>query len=823
MVRMRRLSPLVAVFALVAVASAPAHRHDVTVRALSPRADHVPTAAELGVNQPVPGDAAMLRTAGKGEVVPAGAFAAARSQALALPSTSGTWALQGPTNVGGRVLDVVIDPTRNDAIYVATATGGVWHSVDAGKTFTSVWPDDLTQTIGALAIAPDGTLYAGTGEAGPGGGSLTYGGTGVYRSRDGGATWQNVGLESTERIGRVVVDPSDPKRIWVAANGPLYSEGGDRGLYLSTDGGDTWTLTLAGANATTGAVDVALDPDDSQTVFVAMWDRMRKPDSRDYTGGGSALYRSTDGGGSWTNIGTLIRPDNEEVGRMGVAAAPGGIVYVIAATAVGAHGGFYASTDGGDTFVPKSFDEANLTGAYVYGWWFGRIYVDPNDPQHVYTTGVNLSETTDGGATFSAPGGMHSDQHGMAWDPKVEDRIYLGNDGGLYRSDDGGDTWEHGEYMPWNQLFSIDVSQQRTGRIMGGLQDNGGNRSWSGDDQGPDQWNDWTGGDGTEMHINPQDDEIVYGCSQYGACAVSHDGGDSSTAFDNQVIGERKNWLTPIEFDPVNPSTVYTASWAVHRSTDDGANWTVISGDLTDGEQGSTETDPLFRNYDTVSTIATTTADVGFLLVGTDDGHLWYTHDNAANPLTSWTEVNDPDLPKQYVTSTAIDQHNPDVAYVTYSGFRYADDKAHVFKSVDRGVSWDDITGDLPNAPVEKVLVVDNRVFVGTDVGVFVTTDDAHWLRLGGGLPMAPIWDLVYQPKTGLLYAANFGRGAYAIDLASTGEPLVEEPPTTVPPPHVTPPPAKMPATGLPPALPVAAVLGSTAAAVLARRRRLAE
>jgi hypothetical protein len=816
-----------AVTALAVVAAPVARPRTPAHDALPVSARTVPTAGQLGT-QPVPGDAALLRTAGRTATVPTGAFARARAQALALPPATPPvipkiWKLQGPTNVGGRVLDVVVDPNQDDAIYVATATGGVWHSTNAGTTFTSVWPMTMTQTIGALAITPTGTLFAGTGEAGPGGGSLTYGGTGVYRSTNGGTTWQYVGFKDTERIGRIVVDPKNPQRIWVAANGPLFSAGGDRGLYLSTDGGDHWTKSLAGSTPTAGAVDVAIDPDNSDVVYAAMWDRLRHPDSRDYTGGGSALYRSADGGGTWTAIGTqFFGPGIPTVGRLGVAAATGGIVYVLSSTVDGLTGGFYVSTDSGATFAPKPFDSELVTGGYVYAWWFGRVYVDPKSAMHVYATGVNLSESTNGGTSFNAPAGFHADQHGMVWDPKVADRVYLGNDGGLYRSDDNGKTWEHGTYMPWNQLFSIDVSQQDPSHIVGGLQDNGGNRSWDPDgDANADGWNDITGGDGTEMRINPEDDQIVYGCSQYGACQVSHNGGNTSTSWGDSIVGDRKNWLTPIEFEPGNPSTVYTGSSIVYRSTDDGANWKPISADLTDGEQGSTETNPLFRNYDTISTIAVSPADVGFLLVGTDDGHLWYTHDNASNPVTSWTEATDSDLPDEYVTSTAIDPVDTSVAYASYSGFRWGRNRASVFRSADQGVTWEDISGDLPQAPVGKVLPIGKDLFVGTDVGVFMTRDVAtghgkHWLRVGDGLPMAPIWDLAYQAKTHTLYAANFGRGAYALPLNGITE--VPRPPAVCGCSPPLPPPDHIPTTGLPPVLPLLAAAGA-GLAVLVRRR----
>ena len=838
MTRVRTLLPAVSALAALALATAPTTSRPAETT-VPQRAQSIPTLGELG-QQPMPGDATMRRTAGRAGVVPTGAYARARAQAKAAkvrtasaaPHALGpTWRLHGPQHIGGRVLDVVVDPTRPDAVYAATASGGIWYSTDAGLTYRPVWPDDYVQAIGALAAAPDGTLYAGTGEAGPGGGSLTYGGDGVYRSRDGGKTWQNIGLRASERIGRIVVDPSNPQRIWVAANGPLFSTGGERGLYRSDDGGDTWELVLEGTTPSTGAVDISIPEDeDGQTIYVTMWDRLRKADSRDYTGGGTALYRSTDAGETWTAVGQqYFGPGIRTVGRLGVAAAPGGIVYTLSSTVNGLTGGFYASTDGGDTWVPKSLDVELVTGGFVYAWWFGRVYVDPKNPQHVFATGVNLSRSTDGGTTFTAPGGLHADQHGMAWDPRVEDRVYIGNDGGMYVSEDNGASWEHATYMPWNQLYSIDVSQQRPQRLVAGLQDNGGNRSWTPDGEvDHESWNDITGGDGTEMRINPENDEIVYGCSQYGACSVSTNGGNQRSGFDTQIIGNRKNWLTPIEFEPGNPSTVYTASSIVHRSTNDGQDWEPISPDLTKGEAGSTETNPLFRNYNTVSALAASTADVGFLLAGTDDGRLWYSHDNAA-ALTSWKEVTDPALPDEYVTSVAIDQENPDVAYVSFSGFRWGRQTATVFRSADKGVTWENVSGNLPQSPVGRVLPVGEALFAATDVGVYVDFDAAdgkhQWFVVGSGLPIAPVWDLAYQEKEHTLYAASFGRGAYSIPLAGLRVPRPVVPPTGKTPPVAKPDrtPDRIPATGLPATLPVAAAVAAAAGVVAARRRRAAE
>lgn len=721
-----------------------------------------------------PGDPML---AARGGTVPSGSFARASAQAAAVAKATraqdpklakARWQLRGPTNIGGRVLDVVVDPTRRDALYVATASGGVWHSTDAGMRFRSVWPDDLTQAVGALDISKSGVLWAGTGEAGPGGGSITYGGTGVYRSADGGRTWKNMGLRGSDRIGRIVVDPRNENVVWVAANGPLYTRGGERGLYKTTNGGKSWSLVLKGANDTTGAVDVQLDPTNSNVVYTTMWQRIREPDRRLYTGVGSGAFKSTDGGKSWTRIGGLGLASNPLLGRLGITVAPSDPkrVYILASTEAGLTAGLYRSDDGGATFTP-GVDLPLVTGGFVYAWWFGRVYVDPKDPDHVFATGVNMSESKDGGLTFGSSPGLHADQHGMAWDLRQPGRVYVGNDGGSYTSDDNGASFEHGEYMPWSQPFSVAVSQQDPAKLLVGLQDNGGNRNYLLDEPGPDQYNDITGGDGTEMAFDPTDDSIVYGCSQYGVCSRSTNGGDNMSSYENEIVGTRKNWLMPIEFDPLNPDAVYTGSEILHRSTDRGQTWTPMSADLTNGP--GRETNPLFRNYGTITTISAAEVEYGTVYVGTDDGNVQYTHDSGA----TWTKATG--LPQDWVTSVAVDRRDPaNVAYVSFSGFRSGKQKSLVFRTGDGGKTWKDISGNLPQAPVNDVLPIGEDLVVASDVGVFLSRGVSKgmgksWSKVGTGLPNAPITSLDWQAKTTTLVASNFGRGAYSVPLPDLG------------------------------------------------------
>ncbi|HVE73932.1 MAG TPA: hypothetical protein VNA30_02410 [Mycobacteriales bacterium] len=777
--RRLRLLPLAAVPLLVALVAAPTGSGSLATSA--PAGPPVPGITDAGLRALLnpaaePGDAMLAR---RGGAIPTGAFAAASAQSDALAAktrktdpklAAAKWQLKGPTNVGGRGLDIVVDPKKVDSVYLAAASGGVWHSKDAGMRWRSVWPDSFNQAIGALAISKKGVLWAGTGEAGPGGGSSTYGGDGVYRSADGGKTWKNMGLRGSERIGRVVVDPRNENTVWVAANGPLFTPGGERGLFRTTNGGKSWQKVLAGENATTGAVDIALDPKDPKVIYTTMWDRIRYPDRRQYTGMGSGAFKSSDGGKTWARIGLPYFAPNPELGRLGIAVAPSDNkrVYILATTEAGLTAGLSRSSDGGATFTP-AVDVPLVTGGLVYAWWFGRVYVDPKDANHVFATGVNMSESKDGGIRFSSVSGLHADQHGMAWDLRIPGRVYVVNDGGAYRSDNNGASFTHGEYMPWNQPFSIDVAEADPRKIVVGLQDNGGNRNYKqSEDPSDNGYHDITGGDGTEMAIDPKDNKYLYACSQYGSCARSSNGGGGMTSFDHLVVGSRKNWLTPIEFDPGRKGAVYTASEIVSESTDNGASWRPISPDLSGGP--GRETNPLFINYGTVTTLSVAKAEKNTIYAGTDDGRVQYTHDGG----TTWTRATG--LPTDWVTSVAIDRRDPGAtAFASFSGFRSGKSKAQIFRTTDGGKTWTDVSGDLPPGPVNDVVPVGDDLFAATDVGVFVTRGVSKslgrsWLKVGTNLPKAPVTEIRWHAPSSTLFAGNFGRGAYSVKLGKGGK-----------------------------------------------------
>jgi hypothetical protein len=698
------------------------------------------------------------------------------NKALAAPA----WSLLGPTNVGGRVADLAVDPTQARTVYAAAANGGVWKSTDAGTTFTPSWPLDLPTALGALAAGPDGALYAGTGESNPGGGSTTFGGTGLYKSIDHGATWKFSGLKESGAFGRIAIDPKNSKRVFAAAAGNLFTPGGERGLYRSLDAGATWTRVLEGANATTGAIDVSIDPVNPQNVLAAMWDHQRLPTHRQYAGPGSALYRSTDGGTNWTKIENVKAPAEGDTGRIGVAFSasnPQRAYAVVANKANGNGVGLFKSIDGGATWAPSG-DATLIQNQSSYGWWFGRVWVDPADPDHLWVAGLEIQESINGGTSFvsgsnttaGVAGGInqappHADQHAMAFDPAVPGLAYLGNDGGVYRSLAGGrnGTWVGAALQGFTLHFSVDVSEQNPNRAVSGLQDNMCQRNYVGGDVGhPMTWTKYgLCGDGLQTLINPVDDKIVYGCAQYGGnCSKTVDGGGAFT-FLGSFVGQRFGWWVPIVFDPKDPNVMYAGTNRVNKSTDGGATWKSISGDLTT-EPRQDDPNAGYRIYGTITTISVSPVDSKVIYVGTDDGLLHRSIDGG----TSWDEITAPDLETRWVTRVMADPANKDTAYATYSGFRNGLAAPHVLKTVDGGQHWTDISGNLPDAPVNEIVSAGNLLVVGTDVGVYASANGgASWDAVGSGLPVIPIMDLRYHAATKTLTAATFGRGIMRVTL----------------------------------------------------------
>ncbi|HZC74106.1 MAG TPA: hypothetical protein VE442_25700 [Jatrophihabitans sp.] len=706
-----------------------------------------------------------------------------QAQAAALSGSGRNWRLVGPSNIGGRMTDLAVDPRHPDTVYVAASGGGVWKSTDAGQTFAPVWPSANTQTIGALALGSDGTLWAGTGEANPSGGGLTFFGNGVYKSTDGGATWNQWGLANSGSIGRIVVDPTNPNRVLVAAAGNLSGTATQRGIYRVTDGQKDWKLVLPTPNNTTGGVDLAIDPANHNRIYAVLWDHHRNNGARVYGGVGSGLFRSDNGGNTWTRLQNVngVAPTDDagtgltsdvSLGRIGVAIAPSdpNRVYVVSATQYGPDKGFYVSNDGGDSFVPGG----HAGGSSGYAWWFGRLWVDPKDENHLFNADVNLRESNDGGATWHVSQGVHADQHAMEWDPNVPGRIYLGNDGGIYRSDQNGVTgsWIHATYEPFNQSYHLAVAADDPTRLATGLQDNGSVRTWTETSPPGDltQWNAYGGGDGHEVLIDYTDHNIYYECSQVGVCTRHEDTGGTQQRF---RFGPRHSARittdAPIVLDPSNPNVVYFGGNVLDRSTDRGATFTQISpdGDYLTGPVPPDENDqgPFYANeYATITWIAPAKTDPNTIYLGTDTGRLWKTTDLGAH----WTEFTGKGLPTRWVNSIVVDPKNANHVYVAFSGYREGDLAANVWETRNGGASWANISGNLPNGPVEMLTFDSARgdLYAATDLGLFADKNDkSNWARVGQGLPNSPVLDVKISGDDSTLYAATFGRSVWSIPL----------------------------------------------------------
>ncbi len=678
------------------------------------------------------------------------------------------WENVGPTNVGGRITDLAASPD-GQTIYAGAASSGVWKTTDDGLNWTPIFDEAPTLSIGDLAVAPSQpqTIYVGTGESNAGGGSLAYDGLGVFKTTDGGDSWTAIGLEEMGSIGKVLVHPDDPNTVFVAAMGYLFENNPERGVYRTQDGGLSWEKVLF-VNDSTGAIDLAMHPTDPTIVYAATWERIRRPDRRQYGGPGSGIWRTTDGGDTWQELmGGLPQSDN---GRIGLATTPDepDMLLALFESESGYSKGVFRSYNKGVDWQapPPGGQDITYPG---FGWWFGKLFIDPSNKDKVFALGLRVHLSTDGALNFEVAqqDDVHVDQHALYIDPNNPNRVILGNDGGVYASYDGGSNWAFRSNIPITQFYACEIDYTNPERLYGGTQDNGTWRTLTG---AADGFEHIIGGDGFYVVVNPEDPNFIMGESQYGALRASDDGGNTFQYVAAQISG-RKNWSMPVVLDPNDPDIAYTGSHQLYKSVDNGFNWATVSGDLTTGPPSGN------LIYASITSISVSPQNGDVIWVGTDDGNVQVTVNGGGN----WTKVSD-DLPVRWVTRVVADPYQEGTAYVTFSGYRYNDYLPHVFRTVDFGNSWEDISGDLPEAPANDLVVdpVDaDRLYLATDVGVFETTDGGvSWEVMGGGMPAVPVTDLRHHDDERFLIAATFGRSLYKI---KTGDPVTVGPPLGVP------------------------------------------
>ncbi len=639
--------------------------------------------------------------------------------------------------------------------YVAAASGGVFKTTNAGADWVPVFDGQNSLSIGDIAIDPSNSdhIWVGTGEVNAGGGSLAYDGDGVYLSEDGGQSWTNKGLSEVGNIGKVLIDPNNAQNIFVGAMGPLFRNDANRGVYRSQDGGQTWTQSLFVSDST-GIVDMAMHPTNGQIIYAAAWQRVRRPQYRSYGGETSGLYRSLDGGDSWTELTSGLPTAANQKGRISITIAPSNpdVLYARYADASGNIQGVYRTSDGGDSWTAMNSSALNNVG---FHWWFRGIVIDPTDENTIYNVDFQVQKSTDGGNNwFGVFNNVHVDQHALAFDPSDPDNLVLGNDGGVYFSPDGGSTWTKDQQLPITQLYRCFIDPSNADGIYLGAQDNSTHRTLTG---GPDDYEIIYGGDGFQPLVDPNNSNIIFAQYQYGNIAKSTNNGSSFIGATAGISGaDRKNWDTPIVFDPQNAQVMYTATQRVYRTENGAGLWTAISGDLTNGPGGGN------LNYGTVVALDVSPFNAEKILAGTDDGNVWMTLDTGAIGI----DLSE-DLPARWVTKVLHSVTHPGTLFVTLSGYRYGTDEGHVYKSYDNGQNWIDISTGLPDVPVNDIVQDnDGRLFVGTDIGVFGSGDGgATWSAVGANLPSVVINDMHIHQGTQELLIATYGRSAYRLAL----------------------------------------------------------
>jgi len=759
----------------------------------------------------------------------------------------------GPTIMSGRVVDLVVDPNDPTHFYVAYASGGLWETKNEGASFTPIFDREIVMTIGDLAVDWENEiLYVGTGENNSS--RSSYAGYGLYKSDDNGKTWQHLGLEETQHIGRVILHPNDPKTIWVAALGPLYSKSEARGIYKTTDGGENWEKTLF-VNDETGFVELIINPSNPNELIAAAWQKDRKAWNFEESGKGSAMFKSTDGGVIWTNIssGDNGFPDTEGVGRIGLAYAPSNpnIVYAVldnqdrrekeeeesypvtkellrnstmdtflafnnndindfldrnnfpkeynavdiksdvqagkvkpqdlvtyledANTMLfdtpvkGAE--VYRSENNGETWTKTHEDYIDAL-VFSYGYYFGQIRVDGQNPDIVYTMGVPLIKSMDGGKTWKITDmeNVHADHHALWVDPNRSGHLINGNDGGVNISYDDGETWVKCNSPQVGQFYAVAVDMAEPYNVYGGLQDNGVwkgpstyeySRSWY--EEGRYPYERLIGGDGMQVAVDTRTNNLVYTGYQFGNYyRINTKTGENKYITPKHQLGEaplRWNWQSPIMLSSHNQDIVYFGSNKFHRSMNQGDDFETLSGDLT---QGGKKGDVA---YGTLTTITESPLRFGLIYVGSDDGLIHVSKDAGQ----TWTKITN-GLPANYwVSRVQASNHLESRVIASLNGYRWDNFSALIYTSEDYGQTWKQIGLDLPKEPVNVIKEDpenENILYVGTDHGVYVSLNKGlSFMAFQGGLPAVAVHDMVIHPRDKELILGTHGRSIYVANV----------------------------------------------------------
>ncbi len=693
------------------------------------------------------------------------------------------WRSIGPAIASGRIGDFAVDPRNPFHYYVGVCSGGVWETHNAGTTFAPIFDDQGSYSIGCLALAPSNPdiVWVGTGESNSQR-SVSYG-DGVYRSLDGGQSWENMGLKRSLHIGRILVHPTDPNMVYVAAEGPLWGPGGDRGVYKTTDGGKTWDKVLD-IDENTGVVDLVMDPRDPDVIYAAAYQRRRHLWVLIDGGPSSGIYKTTNGGGDWTELTNGL--PTVDMGRIGLAIPPKApdTVYAIIEAADG-KGGFFSSTNRG-----ASWDKVNdhVTSSPQY---YNEIVVDPQDPARIFKMDTFLQVSADGGKSWNRISSFtkHVDNHALWVDPARTDHLLDGCDGGIYESFNSGKNWRFVANLPVTQFYRVSVDYDKPFyNVYGGTQDNntigGPSRTTLGHGASNREWYFLLGGDGFGPAADPENPDIVYCQWQYGALnRYERRSGETLEIQPQPTVDDpplKWNWNSPLIISPFDHKRLYYACQMVFRSDDMGNSWRRISGDLSAGIDRNKlkvmgrvwSVDAVAKNTSTsfwgsVISLAESPVQEDLLFAGTDDGLIQISDDAGGSWLKIAQFKGVPD--QSYVSDIEPSRFDAEVVFASFDNHKRDDFTPYILKSADRGKHWRSIAGNLPDNGVIYSIVQDHvdpdLIFVGTEYGVFFTRDGGKfWTRLKAGLPPIACRDLKIQRRENDLVVATFGRGFYILD-----------------------------------------------------------
>ena len=690
-----------------------------------------------------------------------------------LRNSVGTWEDQGPGNIGGRVNALAIDPNNDNVMYIGYARGGIYKTTDGGITWNSIFDQFTYLAISDIRIDPDNTdiIYIGTGDE-----NISHYpgiGNGVYRSMNGGATWEHLGLSEESIISDIRLASNG--NLYAGAMGLPFERSSDRGLYKSTDNGERWSQVLF-IDDSTGVIDLEIPTDNPDLIFASGWTRIRSNNFSRVAGPGSAIYRSRDGGENWDKLGTQNGlPDGEFV-RIGLdlfGSSGETIFATYSATSdnnpfceSGGIGfvGLYKSSDGGDNWerVPTE-EESGFDCNFQrgFGWFFGKVAVNPENENDISLLGVTLERTTDGGQTwnnFTSLGvdNPHVDNHDLVYN---NGRLYLGTDGGAYMLDESvNDSWVDIENVSTNLFYRIAYNPHRPDLYYGGLQDNG---TVSGNQQNINDWDRILGGDGFQAQFNRDNPLEFYVETQNGDIRRTEDGGFSFSIYTNGLTGAR-NWNMPYFISPHDQNVLFTGTNAIFRRDNNAADiWLPISNDLTNASEDSLQ----FHQHD-MTTLAQSPINPDLVYAGTSDGLAWATTDGG----DTWNLISE-NLPRRYISDIKASPSFENTVYLSISGYKNNDFGAYIYRSDDSGLTWTDISSNLVQMSVNDIYILpndnDESIFVANEIGVYFSEDAGEsWIRLGDDFPYIQCLDLEYNPENFEIYVGTYGRGLRSYDLS---------------------------------------------------------